>query len=410
MKTFDDILNIAVSRAAANGRTLQPGECQTPRGNRCSLCHASIITYDAEIRIKQESLRTLWNGLFPARVLASIVPSPLGRSYRTVSKRRVFPFRATVRLGLIAPTHEGSYKPLDVEQCAIEPEAHAVIYKKVQELIERPYAKPLAAVLSYVIVKGSYTEHTIVLNVREIDPAITRAANTLSKSLTHFIPAITGVFLFEDKSDGRYYFGGGNPRSLRKLFGNPEIFQRIRGRSFLYSPLSFSQTNASIVDSFVEKAGALLDLHKEHRLFDLYCGYGLFGLCLSESVAAVFGVDSAADSISSAIANAKRQKATNVRFTRSDITQETLPRLLGAIRENDLVLLDPPRGGTGEGVVECIAARKPERVLHIFCNIDILPAELTRWEKAGYSIVRAVPFDMFPGTSSVEVMVLLKRN
>jgi tRNA/tmRNA/rRNA uracil-C5-methylase (TrmA/RlmC/RlmD family) len=76
-------------------------------------------------------------------------------------------------------------------------------------------------------------------------------------------------------------------------------------------------------------------------------------------------------------------------------------------RGNDAILLDPPRSGTDKEVIEYIAARKPTRVLHIFCNVDIMPNELKRWTESGYSITRAIPFDMFPGTSAIEMMVLL---
>jgi 23S rRNA (uracil1939-C5)-methyltransferase len=409
MKTFDDVLAAAVARTSRVGRTLQPGECQSPTGNRCTLCHAVTIDYEEEIRIKREALRAFWGTHLPQQALASLVASPLGRGYRTVTKRRVFPYRGSVRLGLIAPTEQGSYRPINVERCAIEPDSHAAIYKKVQELIEKPYAKYLAAVLGYVIIKGSYTEQTVILNVRAIDAEVTRAANTLSKSLTHAIPGITGIFFYKDSSDGRYYLGSGNAQGLRKVHGKAEIYQRISGKSFLYSPLSFSQTNASIVDLFVARAGELLELKRDARLYDLFCGYGLFALCLNDKVESVQGIDNAAESISAAIANAKRQKATNVRFTRSAITVETLPRLLASARQNDVILLDPPRSGTGEGVIECLAARNPARVLHIFCNVDLMPAELARWKQSGYLVTRAVPFDMFPGTASVEVMVLLTR-
>jgi hypothetical protein len=44
----------------------------------------------------------------------------------------------------------------------------------------------------------------------------------------------------------------------------------------------------------------------------------------------------------------------------------------------------------------------------MFCNIDIMPAEIARWRAAGYMPVRGVPFDMFPGTDETEVMVLFE--
>ena len=55
----------------------------------------------------------------------------------------------------------------------------------------------------------------------------------------------------------------------------------------------------------------------------------------------------------------------------------------------------------------CAAARRPGRVVHMFCNIDVIEGEIFRWRKAGYVPVRAVPFDMFPGTDDTEILVLL---
>ncbi|MBM2840131.1 MAG: hypothetical protein HW412_659 [Bacteroidetes bacterium] len=411
LKTFDEHLNAIISRSKNVGRTLAHGECQSPTGSRCTLCHAVDLTYDSEVSLKNAALQLFWSQHFPAELLSTIVPSPLGRAYRTVTKRRAFRGREFVTLGLIAPTEEGSYKPFDAVQCAIEPEGHAAIYRKVQEILTKPYATPLADSLNYVIIKGSYTEYTLIFNVRELTSEVVRAVNTLSKSLTHSFKEIVGVFLYQDETSGRFYLErkrkDGRPQ-LRKIHGNPEIYQRICGKSFLYSPLAFSQINQSIMEPFVSCAGDLLDLTADTTLFDLYCGYGMFALCLSEKAESVIGVEISSESIASAIANARRQKVLNVRFLRSDITAESVARLMEQARpERTVALLDPPRSGTAAGVIECIAARRPVRVLHIFCNIDTLPAEVKRWTDNGYSIARVIPFDMFPGTSSIEMMMLL---
>ena len=412
MKTLEEHLSKVISQSHKRGRPLKEGECQSPQGSRCTLCHAVDLTYEEEVSLKEEALQTHWKEHFSLPLLSRLVASPFGRGYRTVTKRRAFHVRGSVRLGLIAPAEEGSYKPFDVVECAIEPEGHAPIYRKVQEILEKPYAQPLADVLSYMIIKGNYMEYAVMINVRKVSPDVARAVNTLSKSLTHIFPAITSVFLYQDESSGRYYLGRSNKGkqpTVRKVFGKPDIHQRICGRSFLYSPLTFSQVNQSIADVFVTCAGELLALDKATTLLDLYCGYGLFALCLADKSHSVLGVEVSPEAIASAIHNAKRQKISNVRFLRSNITADSVARMIQPAHGRTVVLLDPPRSGTAEGVIECIAARKPARVVHIFCNIDIMPAELTRWTDDGYALTKAIPFDMFPGTSSIEMMVLLER-
>jgi tRNA/tmRNA/rRNA uracil-C5-methylase (TrmA/RlmC/RlmD family) len=72
------------------------------------------------------------------------------------------------------------------------------------------------------------------------------------------------------------------------------------------------------------------------------------------------------------------------------------------------VLLDPPRQGADVGVLETIAARRAQRIVHVVCNIDLLPTELRRWTASGYRVARAVPLDMFPGTSTIETVLALQ--
>lgn len=410
MKPFEEYLTAAVGATAPTPRELPPGECQTPKGIRCSLCHASTLAYPAELQIKNKALQAFWKSLRLGFTLDPLVPSPQGRNYRTTSKRRAFALRDGVRLGLIRSDERGEVKPFPVVHCAIEPEAHAAIYALVQETLTKPYAKRLAKQLSYVIIKGNYVEQTVIFNVREINTDVIKAANTLSKSLTHHRPSVIGVFLYEDDSSPQYYMGTKDEKRMpkfKKLYGKQELFQRVMGKSFLYSPLSFAQVNQSILETVIERAASLLKLDGNATLYDLYCGYGLFALTLAEKVKAVIAAEASAASIDSAIGNARRQKASHVRFIRNDIDGESIEHIMQTCTERDAVLLDPPRKGTSSGVIECIAAKRPRSVLHIFCDIDLLPKELKRWEKSGYKAVRAIPFDMFPGTASVETMVLL---
>lgn len=411
IESYKEIVASAIAAAHIPPRVLDVGECQSPTGRRCSLCYAVHLSYADEARLKEEALQRAWkHWRFPAD-LARLVRSPLGREYRTTTKRRVFPYRDTVRLGLIAPSEEGELRPFPVVRCAIEPREHCAIFNHVQESIVKPYAKRLARATSYVVIKGTSAEQTIIFNVKDITTELVRSANTLSKSLTRAFPSIIGIFLYEDTSSPQYYLGGRRERrhtSFRKLYGKSEVYHRVLGRSFLYSPLSFSQVNHSILERVIRETEALLQPTKDARLYDLYCGYGLFALCHAARVREVVGAESSPASIASALANARRQRVKNARFLLSNINQDTIGSIMAAAQPGDFVMLDPPRKGTAEGVIEYIAATRPARVLHMFCAVDLMPKELKRWERARYSVVRAVPFDMFPGTPEVEVLVLLE--
>jgi tRNA/tmRNA/rRNA uracil-C5-methylase (TrmA/RlmC/RlmD family) len=383
------------------------------------LCHGSVLDYEDELRLKSAALGEFWRLRGLPGELQRIVPSPRPRGYRTVSKRKILAgppgvrpgIREEVRLALLAPDEGGRISPLDVEACAIEPKEHAAIYAAVRMALSRPSASALAGWLQYVIIKGSYEEFTVILNVRSIQGPLVKAANALSKTLTRSIPGVAGFFLYEDDSRGEYYMGTRDHRRqplLRRLYGKETIHQEISGRHFLFSPLSFSQVNLSLAGRLIAEAGDLLLSGTGGSLIDLYCGYGVFAISLAGRAGRVLGVELSASSVQAAIENARRNGVENARFLRDEITGESILRVVRGAGPGDSVLLDPPRNGTAPGVIEGLAARGLRRIVHLFCNIDILDRELKRWRDCGYGTAHLVPFDMFPGTGAVEIMASLE--
>lgn len=412
---FEECYIKAIAAAHATPRELRAGECQTPYGKRCSLCHAVMLNYNDELRIKNSALKEFWNRNKLPTPIDPIIPSPLGRFYRTVTKRKVFTSRGKARLGLIGisqrnPSGEGMRAgAIDVIRCAIEPEAHEHLYARVQKFLDTTKDRHLAEALHYVVIKGSYDELTVILNVDSVEPDILKRVNVLSKTMTSSVRGITGVFLYHDEKRSRYYLPSaeGDEHSFRRVYGKKEIYQKITGRSFLYSPLSFSQINQSMVEEMIKSVETLLSPDQSMQLYDLYCGYGLFALSFAGKVASVTGVEISAASVGAAKSNAIRQHVKNVRFLCKDINEESMHTLLQKTAGRFSVILDPPRGGTAQGVIETIAARRPERVVHIFCDINRIPQELAQWQKSGYHPMQAVPLDMFPGTDDIEILLRL---
>ena len=410
MDSFSQVFLRTLQLRSHASPALPPGECRASNSRICSLCHASAVTYDEEASARDTALKEYLRSLRLPGTVRGLVRSPLGRNYRTTSKRKTYEARHEVRLALIDPSDRSGGRGSDVAACGIEPASHAAIFRRIQESMQKPFARPLVESLRYVIIRGNYETYTVIFNVGEIDGPLVKSANTLSKGLTHDLPAVTGVMLFEDTSDGRYYLGTRNPASrasVRKIYGETDIQVRYGDKNFLWPALGFSQINGALVDSLIEGAARLLRPDPATAFHDLYCGYGLFTLTVGAAAKSATGIERSAESVDAAVANAKRQRATGVRFLRNDISAETVAAMARGIREGDLLLLDPARTGTGPGVIETLAARKPGRIVHLFCNIDLLDAELDRWKKSGYRPEEIIPFDMFPGTDEVELMTLL---
>lgn len=416
-----DLLRTSANRQRQ--RELAPGECLSSRRDRCMLCFASRIGYAEEMAGKQQAVAEFWEGFGTGVPCGPIIVSPEGRHYRTVSKRKAFLRGRNFALGLIG-VDEGTDKnfALDIGSCAIEPASHARIYAVVIETLQKKEYAALAPEVNYVIVKGDDREAIVILNLNHFSSANRREVNNLSKTITHKSKNVTGIYAFVDEQRSRYYLSGTprkddrpNARPLTKIHGVDGLLHVVGETKFLYSPLSFTQTNHTILASFTQAAKEMLALSSDDHLYDLYCGYGLFSLTLAPHVRTVTAVELSRSSINDGIANAKRNKAVNVRFHAADITEDSLAKYLPhdmpvGVRKGMKVLLDPPRAGTSEGVNELIAAQRPTKVLHIFCNTGVIGQELKRWKKAGYRPTAVRPADMFPGTGEMEMMVLLEPS
>ena len=73
-------------------------------------------------------------------------------------------------------------------------------------------------------------------------------------------------------------------------------------------------------------------------------------------------------------------------------------------------MVDPPRKGLAEDVVESIARMQPERVVYVSCDSATMARDVKRFAALGYRAVRACAVDLFPRADHVEAVVLLKRR
>ena len=72
-------------------------------------------------------------------------------------------------------------------------------------------------------------------------------------------------------------------------------------------------------------------------------------------------------------------------------------------------MVDPPRAGLADGVVDDIAAARPARVAYVSCNPATWARDVARFEARGYRLVRVRPVDLFPQTHHVELVGSFER-
>lgn len=360
-----------------------------------------------ELRLKREVLKSWWRSSGLSGVLEPIVAAPQPRGYRTTSKRR-----ARVRAGELALELPGLPAAVGqgVTASVLDAPGHGVVYGRLRELLVRPAHRALVGELSWVVIRGSDDAQTLILNLRRFDAPVIRSAKRLGDELQAQVPTVKSLLLYLDPSDSEYYLEAKRPAkalSLKRIFGSETFPVTVDGVRLRAPAVSFSQVNAAMLPTMVGWASDLLGPLAGQTLLDLYCGYGLFCFTVGRGARRVVGVDHDGPAIAAAQDNA-RHLGRSVRFIAGAIEPDFLTEKVRREADPEVILLDPPRQGTSAGVVAALAARDPERVLHICCGLDELPREITSWRRGGMRVARAVPLDLFAGTANLETLVLLE--
>ncbi|MEH6625852.1 MAG: 23S rRNA (uracil(1939)-C(5))-methyltransferase RlmD [Motiliproteus sp.] len=174
-----------------------------------------------------------------------------------------------------------------------------------------------------------------------------------------------------------------------------------------YHPNDFTQVNSLINQQMVHQAVALLEVTKDDRILDLFCGLGNFTLPLASLAGEVVGIEGSQDMVTRGAENARSNGIDNVEFHRMDLTRDfrRQPWFQGGFSK---ILLDPPRAGALE-VVSHLAEHQAQMILYISCDPATFARDAKELVTQGYRLSHWGVMDMFPQTTHVESIALFQR-
>jgi len=188
------------------------------------------------------------------------------------------------------------------------------------------------------------------------------------------------------------------------LMGNAYLEEQVAGRNYRISANSFFQVNTAGAEALVALVHESLAPTSSDTLLDLYCGVGLFGLSLADQVGRVLGVE--ADPSAAADFRHNARGMDHVELIEGK-AQSVLPRIKEPV---DLLLLDPPRSGAGQGIIDQIAHLKPRRIASVSCDPATLARDARHLAESGFLLQEVQPVDLFPQTYHVEAVALFARQ
>lgn len=187
------------------------------------------------------------------------------------------------------------------------------------------------------------------------------------------------------------------------IYGENYFIDKINDYLFKVSYNSFFQVNPYICSK-------LFNLIEENtktstNVLDLYCGVGTLSIVASKNANKVVGVEIVENAIIDANLNKKINNKSNLEFICAD-TKQVLNEIT---HEYDTLILDPPRSGVVNSVIEKINKILPKTIIYVSCDPNTLARDLKLLEST-YEIKSIQLLDMFPQTEHVETFVVLKSK
>ena len=227
------------------------------------------------------------------------------------------------------------------------------------------------------------------------------------------IPGMTSITLSSNTAKTNVIMGD----TIRLLWGQEFITDYIGEIKYQISPLSFYQVNPVQTEKLYGLALDYAGLTGNETVWDLYCGIGTISLFLAKKAKQVYGVEIVPQAIDDARNNAKINDITNAEFYVGK-AEEVLPEYYkeyekthnGETAHADVIVVDPPRKGCEESLLQTIVDMQPEKVVYVSCDSATLARDVKFLRANGYELKDVTPVDQFPHTVHVETVVLLSKG
>lgn len=294
------------------------------------------------------------------------------------------------------------------DECFIQNKLSNQITKRVKELMEKYHVYPYDKLshqgnIKHILTKHGYHSDEVMLvlisyldkinNIDKIVNEITQEFPMIKTVIQNINHRIDNVIL-------------GDKEVI--LYGEGFIYDNLLDNRYKISLKSFYQVNPIQVEKLYQTAIEFASLKKDDVVLDAYCGIGTITLSLAKYVKKVYGVEIVEAAINDAKNNALLNKIDNVEFKCADAGKYMVELVNNQIHL-DVVFVDPPRKGCSSEFLDYLIQAKPNKIVYISCDVATQARDIKYLQEFNYQVDMCQPVDMFPHTTHIENIVLLKK-
>lgn len=396
-------------------RVKQP---KCPMARKCGGCQIQEMEYDRQLAFKEDKIRgnLMRIGEVPAEVLDQAMEPIVGMDnpfhYRNKAQ---FPIGTDKEGHIITGFYAGrTHSIIPNTDCALGVEVNEIILKQILAFMEEYKISAYdetehKGLVRHVLIRyGFVTKEIMVCLVNNGNhlPHGDILAERLAK-----IEGMTSITLSINKEKTNVIMGS----QIELLWGKTYITDYIGNVKYQISPLSFYQVNPVQTEKLYGLALEYAGLTGKETVWDLYCGIGTISLFLAQKAKEVYGVEIVPQAIEDARNNAKINGIENARFYVGK-AEEVLPEYYAQYEKEhgkkahaDVIVVDPPRKGCEESLLQTMVDMEPERIVYVSCDSATLARDVKFLREKGYELVRGRGVDQFGHTVHVECVALMSR-
>lgn len=373
----------------------------------CGGCNAMHMNYSRTLDVKREIVK---NTLRKQGIDDGLVDDIYGMGIPYHYRNKVqFPVRNIKGRNAFGMFSEKSHKLVEVSNCKIQDERINEIAKYMFDILNKEgilcydETKKSGDVKNIMVRRGVHTGEVLcILVVTSREVANSSKIKKVCDSVVQKYEEVKGLVVNINETMGNVILGKEN----LVLYGEDRIRDKIGDKTFYISTNSFFQVNTIMAEVIYSVLEQMLKLDKTENLLELYSGVGTIGIFLSDKVKSVYGIEIVEDAVNMAKENVKLNNVLNAEYIAGDASKK-LEKLSKENKVLDVVVVDPPRKGLDNEGINILKKIKPKKIGYISCNPATLARDLALL-KEEYEISKVVPVDMFPWTSHVECVCVLK--
>ncbi|MGC9934207.1 23S rRNA (uracil(1939)-C(5))-methyltransferase RlmD [Priestia aryabhattai] len=381
-------------------------EAPCPVYKQCGGCQLQHVSYEGQLQFKQKQVKD---------VMARIGHLPDVPVHSTLGMNDPWRYRNKAQVpvaeregGLVAGFYQQrSHDIINMDACLIQQQANDDVVQAVKSICEKHGVSAYQeqkhkGSLRHIMARYGLVTGEIMVVI------VTRTAELPNKKriIEDIIEAVPNVkSIVQNVNSKRTNVILGNQTNV--LWGEEYIYDYIGDVKFAISAKSFYQVNPEQTKVLYDKALEYADLTGEETVIDAYCGIGTISLFLAQKAKKVYGVEIVPEAIEDAKRNAELNSIHNAEFEVGE-AEVVIPNWYKQGIKADVIVVDPPRKGCDEALLNTIIDMKPKKVVYVSCGPATLARDLAILEKGGYETVEVQPVDMFPHTTHVENVAVLK--